>query len=149
MKIISWQYTLQWYFILYAFSKFLSLLHFCFKFILPIKLIQLKTCIYLFPSLKKCLPFETEFPFSAVIALESELDNWIPWLFAFLSWVSDVISEVPKSSRLVRFMFVSKPKINCRKKMILSWSNVPNKLNQIVEWKNKTQEVKHLLHLKQ
>ena len=133
MKIISWQYTLQWYFIFYALSQFLSLLHFCFKFIPPRKLIQLKTCIYLLLSLKKCLPFETEFPFSAVIALESELENWIPWLFAFLSCVSDVISEVPKSSRLARFMFVSKPKINCRKKWFFPDQTYP--ISWIKQWK--------------
>lgn len=115
LKIISWQHTLEWYFILYTLVQFLSLLHFCFNSILPRKLIQLRTYIYLLPGVKKCLPFATEFPFSAVIALESELDNWIPWLFAFLSWVSDAASDVPRSSRLVRFMLVSKPETNCKK----------------------------------
>lgn len=57
-------------------------------------------------------PFDTEFPFSAVTELDSGLDDWVPWLFAFLSCVSDPESDIFGSSLLLKFRLVSAPDRN-------------------------------------
>lgn len=63
-------------------------------------------------EIKNYLPFDTEFPFSAVTELDNGLDDWVPWLFAFLSCVSDPGSDVFGSSLLLKFRLVSAPDRN-------------------------------------
>lgn len=63
-------------------------------------------------GIKNYLPFDTEFPFSAVTELDNGLDDWVPWLFAFLSCVSDPGSDVFGSSLLLKFRLVSAPDRN-------------------------------------